>query len=227
MNYLFTVIVFGFILAESLAQPQGQPYTPSITNCPENYGLQTYPDPDYCDSFFKCANGTLTHEVCGNGLIYDEAKAFYGAVHNHCVYNWDGSCGNRKYDDTPQPSGPCEYQFGLYPIDYCAPSYYKCAYGTPEESACETGLAYDARIHGCNWPDLLEKCDPSTFVGFNCPQTQNEIADSLTRRFWPFPRFAYKGQPDSYITCVNGQPRLQRCGYGTVFAENYLSCIEV
>ena len=27
--------------------------------CPEQYGLQVYPHEQYCDKFYKCANGRL------------------------------------------------------------------------------------------------------------------------------------------------------------------------
>ena len=57
-------------------------------------------DPDSCNHFYKCLNGTLTHESCGNGLLFNEALAFRGAVHNHCSYNWNTDCGERPVDDT-------------------------------------------------------------------------------------------------------------------------------
>merc|ERR1711928_179981 len=38
------------------------------SSCPEPYGLQLYPHEQYCDKFYKCANGTLYEEVCENGL---------------------------------------------------------------------------------------------------------------------------------------------------------------
>ena len=33
---------------------------------------QVYPNPDSCHQFYKCANGTLTLETCGNGLLFNE-----------------------------------------------------------------------------------------------------------------------------------------------------------
>merc|ERR1712117_821661 len=76
--------------------------------CPEPYGLQTYPHEGYCDKFYKCANGTLTEEVCENGLVFGG----HGSVHNHCNYNWAVDCGKRVYDDTPISSPGCLYQYG-------------------------------------------------------------------------------------------------------------------
>ena len=53
------------------------------------------PQEDSCNQFYKCANGTLTLETCGNGLLYDEARGQAGAAHNHCSYNWEADCGQR------------------------------------------------------------------------------------------------------------------------------------
>ena len=35
---------------------------------------QVYPDNDHCSRYFKCANGSLTHETCENGLLFDQVK---------------------------------------------------------------------------------------------------------------------------------------------------------
>lgn len=85
-----------------------------------------------------------------------------GAVHNHCNYNWAVECGARKHDQVPFSTPGCEFAFGIYPdSDQCSTSFLKCEYGVPHETPCEPGLAYDERIHGCNWPDqLLEICNP-------------------------------------------------------------------
>ena len=31
------------------------------SSCPEPYGLQLYPHEQYCDKFYKCANGELLY----------------------------------------------------------------------------------------------------------------------------------------------------------------------
>lgn len=63
---------------------------------------------------------------------------------------------------TPISSPGCEYAFGIYPDSAeCSTTYLKCAYGEPSQHHCDAGLAYDERIHGCNWPDqLLHICNP-------------------------------------------------------------------
>ncbi len=43
-------------------------------------GLQVYPHPDSCNHYYKCANGSLTLETCGNGLLFNEATALRGTA---------------------------------------------------------------------------------------------------------------------------------------------------
>jgi len=115
-------------------------------NCPEPYGVQVYPNEQYCDKFYKvsytqcyfstyfnynfhfflkkkCVNGTFYDETCENGLVFDGG---YGAVHNFCNYNWAVDCGKRVYDDTPISSPGCLYQYGIYPVGVgCQTTFYK------------------------------------------------------------------------------------------------------
>ena len=56
--------------------------------------------------------------------------------------------------------GPCEYAFGIFGVGACETYYNECEYGEPIAQPCTPGLVYDERIHGCNWPDLLETCVP-------------------------------------------------------------------
>lgn len=190
-----------------------------LRECPEAYGLQLYPHPQYCDQFYKCANGTLTLESCENGLLFDGK----GSVYNYCNYHWAVDCGGRVNEIAEVKSRGCPYRFGIFPIDTsdCATTYYKCAFGIPEEQPCQIGLAYDDRIHQCNWPDLTPKCDPETIVGFRCPEKLPP--GSLAVKFMPFPRFD-AGRCDSLIVCVNGYPRLIRCTEEKVFNRQTLTC---
>ena len=98
------------------------PVEPLDSSCPEPFGLQVYPDPATCNRFFKCANGTLTHETCENGLLFDKAKAFAGAAHNHCAYNWDAYCDVRPAEDNPIPAPECPYQVSnlesIFPFEF-------------------------------------------------------------------------------------------------------------
>ncbi|KAL7638296.1 UNVERIFIED_CONTAM: hypothetical protein RMT77_010860 [Armadillidium vulgare] len=196
---------------------QQYPQYPEITACPEQHGLQLYHHPLSCNQFYKCANGTLTHETCENGLLFDGK----GAVHNYCNYYWAVNCEGREHELIAIRSGECEYSFGIFSVGPCESYYNKCEYGEAVANPCTPGLAYDDRIHGCNWPDLLETCNPEEFVGFKCPAQIDP--SSLAYKFLPFPRFP-SGDCSRYVTCVNGYPRLIGCGDYTVFNEDTLTC---
>merc|ERR1712200_389979 len=102
------------------------------SSCPEPYGLQLYPHEQYCDKFYKCANGTLYEEVCENGLVFD---------------------------DTPISSPGCLYQYGLYPVgEGCQTTFYKCAAGVAYETPCQKGLSYAPEAHLCDYPDNIYDC---------------------------------------------------------------------
>merc|ERR1711971_270682 len=90
---ILILTMLTFLLLPLLASHSSAQYA----GCPETYGVQVYPHEQYCDKFYKCVNGTLTEEICENGLVFDG----YGDIHNHCNYNWAVDCGKRVYDDTP------------------------------------------------------------------------------------------------------------------------------
>ena len=46
------LILLGLLAATASAQ---------YSSCPEPYGLQLYPHEQYCDKFYKCANGELLY----------------------------------------------------------------------------------------------------------------------------------------------------------------------
>jgi len=192
---------------------------PEITSCPEQYGEQAYHHPINCDQFYKCTNGTLTLETCENGLLFDGT----GAVHNFCNYNWRANCEGRVHEQLPIARGPCEYAFGIFTAGPCEQYYTKCEYGEPIDEPCTPGLAYDERLHACNWPDLLEYCVPEEVVGFRCP-AQLDPRDPASR--FLNPRFAVPGDCSRYYFCVNGQPRLGHCGDYAVFDESILACAD-
>jgi hypothetical protein len=62
---------------------------------------------------------------------------------------------DKQRDDTPLSTPNCPYQFGIFPVTSCSPSYIKCAGGAAFETPCDTGTVYDERIHACNWPDQV------------------------------------------------------------------------
>ena len=60
----------------------------------------------------------------------------------------------------PVNAGICEFAFGIYPYGPCETSYAKCKFAEPIDVPCIQGLAYDEVSRTCNWPDLMEHCNP-------------------------------------------------------------------
>uniref|UniRef100_A0A4D5RAD2 Peritrophin-1 n=1 Tax=Scolopendra viridis TaxID=118503 RepID=A0A4D5RAD2_SCOVI len=191
----------------------------AITSCPELEGVQVYPDAVACDKFFLCINGTLTFETCPNGLLFDGL----GEVTHYCRYEWQVDCGDRKERALPISTEFCPWLYGIFPITpTCNTQFYKCAEGEAFITDCEPGLAYDDRIHACNWPDLLD-CNSEQVVGFSCPKKPK----GLPARFYPHPRYPHT-DCTRYITCVNNvHPRLISCGHGMGFNPDTLGCEEL
>ncbi|XP_076065207.1 protein obstructor-E-like [Oratosquilla oratoria] len=196
------------------------PRYPEVTYCEQDYGVQVYPHPTSCHQFTKCVNGTLTQEVCENGLLFDGKGA---DVYNHCNYYWAVNCEGREAEVVPIAETGCQYSFGLFSAGPCEDFYTKCEYGVPTDIPCTRGLAYDERIHTCNWADQMEYCDPEKLVGFKCPAYLDSRDPAY--RFYPFPRFA-SDDCGSYIVCVNDLPRRVGCGDYQVFNKNTLGCDE-
>jgi len=219
---VFLALALAANAAKLPTREENFPSFPYVETCPEEYGLQTYPHPDSCHSYYKCANGTLTEELCEHGLLYGDGA---GAAHEHCGYHWAVNCQGRYSEVVPHSSGPCEYDFSqqLSPAGLCQKYYVKCKFGVPEEVPCIEGLAYDNRTRSCNWADLMleEGCDPDQIVGFRCPESIDP--SSLTAKFIPFPRFPSE-DCSSYLVCVNGYPRRNFCGDYNMFDESSLSC---
>ncbi|GAB6024881.1 hypothetical protein CHUAL_014268 [Chamberlinius hualienensis] len=217
MNRLLLFSFISTIISQATSQELGDA---QAIQCPLEYSVQLFPHTSHCDHFYKCENGTLSHETCANGLLFDGR----GSVHNHCNYDWAVDCGTRKQRAPPISNQYCPYLWGIFPIGPgCATQYYKCAEGAPIQTPCEPGLVYDDRIHKCNWPDLVPQCDSEAVIGFKCPAH----ATGLSARFYPFPRYAYPADCNRYIICTEGKPRLIGCGDLSAFNPATLTCEDI
>ena len=110
----------------------------------------------------QCENGTLTEEICENGLAYDG----HGNVYNHCNYNWAVDCGDahsaqsRTYDDTPISSPGCLYQFGIYPVGKgCQTTFFKVC------TICSVHCSAKFRFQGFVNLPLDQSLDHATLEG--------------------------------------------------------------
>jgi len=180
--------------------------------CPHE-GIYAYEHPKSCDQYYLCANGTLTHEFCPNGL----AHAIDGAVYGFCAYQWKVDCKDRLLPDPISTHG-CPYQFGIFnegDPNVCNIYYSECLWGIPERKECQKGLFYDDRIKGCNWPDKVG-CSSENLLGFSCPHEDKD------NKYYPFPRYYYNNH--AIITCVDNSPRLINCGDEELVDAHSLTC---
>lgn len=184
--------------------------------CPHK-GVFSWENKDHCDRYYMCTNGTFTEEACPNGLAYGQQ----GAVYQHCAYNWNVNCGNKKTAE-PIASPGCPWQFGIFPIvqnGRCSIDYFACEWGVPETKRCSPeGLFYDDRIKGCQWADQLG-CKSEGLLNFKCPSEDED------NPYWPYPRYYHTAQ--DVIVCVNEQPRLVHCNEDQLVDPSSLACIEV
>ena len=42
--------------------------------------VQVYADPDSCNRFYKCENGTMSLDTCENGLLFDQVNSFLSYI---------------------------------------------------------------------------------------------------------------------------------------------------
>lgn len=184
--------------------------------CPPK-GVFSYENKDHCDRYYMCTNGTFTEEACPNGLAYSQM----GAVYQHCAYNWNVNCANKKTSE-PLASPGCPWQFGIFPVSgvgRCSIDYFVCEWGVPETKRCSPeGLFYDDRIKGCQWADQLG-CKSENLLNFKCPPEDED------NPYWPFPRYYHTKQ--DVIVCVNEQPRLVHCNEEQIVDPGSLACIDL
>lgn len=205
------------------AQPQFQQQR-SSSSCPEANG--TYPVAGQCDAYILCKNGVAEEMLCPDGLLFNEKL---GPHHFPCQYPIDVSCENRAKLQSPQATDECPHQFGYFKMGdrvNCG-QFMNCVNGRGFMFDCPEGLAFSQETYRCEWPDQVSDCDAEAFVGFSCPPEAR--TDEVTH--FNFYRNAQDCQV--YYICLEGRPRMYRCGEGKLFdtlnnhceaAENVTTC---
>ncbi|XP_037041236.1 peritrophin-48-like [Bradysia coprophila] len=102
------------------------------------FGIQHIPNPDSCQTYYRCVNGVRTSMTCSDGLLFDRS---YG----DCNLASKVRCETKNYICEPFKA------LGLViigdPSD-CT-SYYRCLNGNTFEAACPTGLYYNPHTATC------------------------------------------------------------------------------
>ena len=79
--------------------PQHDGYGPQYGNCPEE-GEFGWAHETACDQYYKCTNGTFSHEQCPNGLVFDDKNPVY----DFCTFYWKVDCGEKTIGEFQLPS---------------------------------------------------------------------------------------------------------------------------
>jgi len=134
--------------------------------CPRLNGFYAHPDPNVCNIFYACVEGTAEEYTCSPGLWFDEFRG---------VCNWPTetertSCSaahqvSENGFKCPESALPKADGFGLsdpHP-KYADPSdcakFYICLNGvTPREQGCELGLVYNENTQSCDSPKNVPEC---------------------------------------------------------------------
>ncbi|XP_015122353.1 protein obstructor-E [Diachasma alloeum] len=186
----------------------------SSASCPEKTGR--FPVASQCDAYIECIEGVGEQKLCPEGLMFNpEAKFNYP-----CGYPIDVNCDGRPNLQPPQPTEDCPHQYGYFKIgdrQNCG-QFMNCADGKGYTFDCPEGLAFNPVSYRCDWPDQVPDCDAEAFLGFTCPQGEND-GFSVETRFFRSPNDCQR-----YFVCVEGRPRLQNCGEGNAFSELINAC---
>jgi len=133
--------------------------------CPRLNGFYAHPNPNVCNIFYACVEGTSEEYTCSPGLWFDEFRG---------VCNWPAETERTSCSSEHQVSEngfkcpklePKGEVFGLsdpHP-KYADPSdcakFYICLNGvTPREQGCELGLVYNENTQSCDSPKNVPEC---------------------------------------------------------------------
>uniref|UniRef100_A0A336KWU7 CSON015579 protein n=1 Tax=Culicoides sonorensis TaxID=179676 RepID=A0A336KWU7_CULSO len=182
--------------------------------CPKENGR--YADPKYCEKYYLCEDGEATSEVCPNGLVYDDSLSVT-SLEYPCVHLRYINCGDRALPIPNNSTPDCSYDFETKPTGYpneCN-KYRICSNGIGTDLSCPPNLAYNIETETCEWPDLVEACNATAFMGFECPPNVKEGS------YFENPKDC--GQ---YFICNNGRPRWMICAEGLMFDPCRIDCVK-
>ncbi|XP_019872962.2 protein obstructor-E [Aethina tumida] len=213
MSYLKRCLMAVFIVGAS-----------AQFKCPQRTGF--FPDPDQCDLYYICSQGSYEEKLCPDGLVFDDTDP----NHERCDIPANVECGDRVDLQEPKPSKGCPRANGYYrhPDPEACDKFYNCVDGVPHELPCPPGLIYDDTASTCAWPTASKRQDcfkskkDSLDDGFSCPD--GEVTGPDGRRL-PHPTFAHPDDCQKFYICRNGvQPQKGSCSYGYVYNEDTFTC---
>jgi len=187
--------------------------------CPPE-DVHYFADKEYCDRYTQCREGEFSEQQCPDGLVFDDTIT---DGRYPCVYPIDVDCGSRSKLQPAQRTGVClrgTGYFGSGSSSDCG-YFYNCVNGVSHEVTCPRSLAFSSLTYRCEWPEDSPDCDAEEYLGFSCPDSEEEAFSASGYKF-----FASSRDCRDYFICVRGNPRLQLCELGKVFNEAIGACDE-
>jgi hypothetical protein len=178
--------------------------------CPDEFEGY-YPHLFSCDKYWKCIEGRVTLEICGNGLAFDDLDRTFTT--ENCDYIHNVECGNRTELEPPITAPNCPRLYGTFPDPEDCTGFYNCRDGLANRYSCAPGLAYDTTDQVCKWADQVTRCkklmDKAEVEGlFTCPA--NPVLGIYSKH-------AHPEDCRQYFVCISGTPREYGCPIGSVF----------
>ncbi|KAI5642493.1 chitin binding peritrophin-A domain-containing protein [Phthorimaea operculella] len=171
-----------------------------------------------CDSYIQCSQRSALKFLCPDGLYFNK-KARWSEY--PCAIPSEVRCEPGTVIHESQPTDECPHQNGFFAMrDGDCSRYISCEYGLASIMTCPPGLAFNAELSACDWPENVPSCRPTVFEGFTCPAASPDDDPD-----WIY-KYRHGRSCKLYIACQRGHPRLLRCDPGLAFDEAAETCID-
>ncbi|KAJ8734154.1 hypothetical protein PYW07_014705 [Mythimna separata] len=220
-SYLCVALVF---VAACSAQVHVSSDQPDARNaiCKRRNGY--YKIDSSCDAYVECTEFVAQQLVCPDGLHFNPYAQWPAYP---CGYPQDVPCIGRGAAQPAQPTGDCPHQYGYFvspaASDENCGQYRLCVAGKAIDRFCPTGLAFNANLGRCDWPDLVASCNADKFLGFSCPAAP---IDADGNPLDIVINYKHQGNCYYFFSCEKGRARLLSCDAGLAFDPASGRCID-
>uniref|UniRef100_A0A6M2DWS2 Putative peritrophic membrane protein 4 holotrichia oblita n=1 Tax=Xenopsylla cheopis TaxID=163159 RepID=A0A6M2DWS2_XENCH len=191
-----------------------------------------YANPDDCNSYYQCLNGSPVLLSCPNGLQWnDDVKLCDYPLSEGCKESLPKSPRASSTDFIPDsiierckrsPEGTM-----LADPEDCA-NFYVCSFGEPYSKSCDHGLLYHDSLKTCDWPENVDCCENGgeTPEDDETPGTTEKVVDpdiptECSQGVDYIPNFE---DCTSYYQCEDAKPIEHSCPDGLYWNQDLEQC---
>lgn len=122
-------------------------------NCPPT-GLQPYPNPSDCSTFYLCRNGSIDIITCPVGYQFDTLETRCKLI-GSAVCNGEVTSSSIKPHSTEKPNYNCgdHLNGSTFPDPTDCTKYYQCSNGNVVGNHCPPGLEFNSAFQVCDSPE--------------------------------------------------------------------------